>query len=139
MQKLESLFLDDNKADTIEDEKEIVYTAYKEEDFISEVFMGREQYRSLVNLLENKKNIILQGAPGVGKTIAARRLAYSMMGDNIGEFFAAILSKGIANQVKRGLGREYICNTNSLSSPRGKIKSNGLLKAKGPFEEATGM
>lgn len=27
-----------------------------------------------------KKNIILQGAPGVGKTFAAKRLAYSMMG-----------------------------------------------------------
>ena len=29
----------------------------------------------------NKKNIILQGAPGVGKTFAARRLAWSMMGE----------------------------------------------------------
>ncbi len=28
-----------------------------------------------------KKNIILQGAPGVGKTFAARRLAWSMMGE----------------------------------------------------------
>ena len=29
---------------------------------------------------ELKKNIILQGAPGVGKTFAAKRLAFSMMG-----------------------------------------------------------
>ena len=27
-----------------------------------------------------KKNIILQGAPGVGKTFAAKRLAYSIIG-----------------------------------------------------------
>ena len=31
--------------------------------------------------LKNKKNIILQGAPGVGKTFAAKRLAYSIMGE----------------------------------------------------------
>ena len=31
-------------------------------------------------LLLNKKNINLQGAPGVGKTFAAKRLAYSIMG-----------------------------------------------------------
>ena len=35
---------------------------------------------TLVNLLRKKKNVILQGAPGVGKTYAAKRLAYSMMG-----------------------------------------------------------
>lgn len=33
-----------------------------------------------MGLLKTKKNIILQGAPGVGKTYAAKRLAYSMMG-----------------------------------------------------------
>ena len=31
-------------------------------------------------LLKNKKNLILQGAPGVGKTFTAKRLAYAMMG-----------------------------------------------------------
>ena len=35
----------------------------------------------LKGLLYNKKNIILQGAPGVGKTFAAKRLAYSVMGE----------------------------------------------------------
>lgn len=38
------------------------------------------RYDTLTNLLKNKKNIILQGAPGVGKTFAAKRLAYSIMG-----------------------------------------------------------
>ena len=33
-----------------------------------------------MGILKNKKNIILQGAPGVGKTFTARRLAYSVMG-----------------------------------------------------------
>ena len=31
------------------------------------------------NLIKNKKNVILQGAPGVGKTFTAKRLAYSIM------------------------------------------------------------
>src|SRR5699024_7598761 len=35
----------------------------------------------LVALVQNKKNVILQGAPGVGKTYVAKRLAYSMMGE----------------------------------------------------------
>lgn len=42
--------------------------------------MSDEEYSQLVGILRNKKNIILQGAPGVGKTFAAKRLAYSMMG-----------------------------------------------------------
>lgn len=53
---------------------------YLKEDFLSEVYMDSENYDLLVSLLENKKNIILQGAPGVGKTFAAKRLAYSIMG-----------------------------------------------------------
>lgn len=53
---------------------------YSKEEFLSEVYMDSENYDLLVSLLENKKNIILQGAPGVGKTFAAKRLAYSIMG-----------------------------------------------------------
>ena len=43
--------------------------------------MDENKYDTLVSVLENKKNIILQGAPGVGKTYAAKRLAYSLMGE----------------------------------------------------------
>lgn len=53
---------------------------YNEEKFLSEVYMDKDKYISLVSLLEHKKNIILQGAPGVGKTFAAKRLAYSIIG-----------------------------------------------------------
>ena len=53
---------------------------YGKEDFLSEVYMTPEKYDTLNGLLLNKKNIILQGAPGVGKTFAATRLAYSIMG-----------------------------------------------------------
>ena len=54
---------------------------YTKDDFLEEVYMTEARYENLVAVLRNKKNIILQGAPGVGKTFAAKRLAYSMMGE----------------------------------------------------------
>lgn len=56
-------------------------TKYGKEDFLSEVYMTEAKYNRLVSVLKKKKNIILQGAPGVGKTFAAKRLAYSIMGE----------------------------------------------------------
>ena len=53
---------------------------YPVEKFLEEVYMDRRGYDAIVGLLKTKMNIILQGAPGVGKTYAAKRLAYSMMG-----------------------------------------------------------
>lgn len=55
--------------------------AYTKSDFLDEVYMTEKRYENLEAVLRNKKNIILQGAPGVGKTFAARRLAWSMMGE----------------------------------------------------------
>ena len=56
------------------------YPEYTKESLLEEVFMKEEQYDAIVELLERKKNIILQGAPGVGKTFVAKRLAYSILG-----------------------------------------------------------
>ena len=53
---------------------------YTGEDFLNQVFMSEESFDTLTSLLKHKKNIILQGAPGVGKTYAAKRLSYAMMG-----------------------------------------------------------
>src|SRR5699024_8681668 len=49
-------------------------------DFLEQVFIEEEQYDTLVDLLNYKKNTILQGPPGVGKTFVAKRLAYSLIG-----------------------------------------------------------
>ena len=54
--------------------------AYNKQKFLNDVFMTYENYDKLVALLKHKKNIILQGAPGVGKTFTAKRLAYSLIG-----------------------------------------------------------
>ena len=77
VQEIKDLFEDD---DMVDDEQEVTYPEYTAENFLDDVHMSEEDYSRLVGLLRNKKNIILQGAPGVGKTYAAKRLAYSMMG-----------------------------------------------------------
>jgi len=78
VEKLNTIFDVDMEEDA--EEKDMEYPSYTKDDFLDEVFMNESRYDVLVNLLKNKKNIILQGAPGVGKTFAAKRLAYSMMG-----------------------------------------------------------
>lgn len=65
----------------------IVYTS---EDFLNEVYMSPEDYQRLADVLKAKKNVVLQGAPGVGKTFAAKRLAYSIMGEKDEERVAMV-------------------------------------------------
>ncbi|QTC41523.1 AAA family ATPase [Bacillus sp. V3] len=54
--------------------------SYSKVDFLEEVFIDENQYNKITSLLRYKKNIILQGPPGVGKTFVSKRLAYSLMG-----------------------------------------------------------
>ena len=58
-----------------------VIAPYGKADFLEDVFMTEEKYDALAARLLHKKNVILQGAPGVGKTFAAKRLAFSIMGE----------------------------------------------------------
>ena len=78
VKKLNALFEDENALDA--EEAEVAYSAYGPEDFLRDVYMDEAAYRTLTALVKKKKNVILQGPPGVGKTYAARKLAYSMMG-----------------------------------------------------------
>jgi 5-methylcytosine-specific restriction protein B len=57
-----------------------VHPPYALSDAMNDVFMPIEQVKSCVELLQRKKNIVLQGAPGTGKTFVAKRLAYLLMG-----------------------------------------------------------
>ena len=79
VQKLLELFGDEAEDEAVQ-EAEIKYPPYSKDDFLEEVYMSEDTYDTLVELLNTKYNIILQGAPGVGKTFAAKRLAYSIMG-----------------------------------------------------------
>lgn len=74
-----NLFFDSDMLDDVET-LEANYPEYNKARFLDSVYMNDESYNTLVSLVKGKKNIILQGAPGVGKTFAAKRLAYSMMG-----------------------------------------------------------
>lgn len=56
-----------------------VVNKYTKEDFLNDVYVTDTKYDRFVSVLNKKKNIILQGPPGVGKTFAAKRLAYSIM------------------------------------------------------------
>ena len=78
VEKLCGLFVSETEADI--EEQIVTFPEYTETDFLSDVYMESEEYANLVDLIRTKKNVILQGAPGVGKTFAAKRLAYSMMG-----------------------------------------------------------
>lgn len=73
-------FIMDLIRETNPSEKKDVLDKYDETDFLNDVYMTKERYSDLVSVLKTKKNIILHGAPGVGKTFAAKRLAYSIMG-----------------------------------------------------------
>lgn len=76
--QLTALFADE---DAEADEDAPSFPPYSKDDFLSEVFMDESAYDDLVYLVRHKKNVVLQGAPGVGKTFCAKRLAYSMMGE----------------------------------------------------------
>lgn len=79
--RIDAFFDDGEDEESVGNEETLpVFPEYSSEQFLDEVFMDEERYDATVGLLRTKKNIILQGAPGVGKTFAAKRLAYSMMG-----------------------------------------------------------
>lgn len=77
--KLNALIDVNEDEDDVEPE-ENAFPEYTPEKFLEEVYMDGDSYDTLVELIRMKRNVILQGAPGVGKTFAAKRLAYSMMG-----------------------------------------------------------
>ena len=80
VKKLLNLF-EEESSEEDQKEIEITYPSYSKDDFLNEVFMDEETYDTLVGLLETKYNVILQGPPGTGKTFAAKRIAYSIMGE----------------------------------------------------------
>lgn len=55
------------------------YDRYDKAAFLGDVYMDEARYEKLRAVLLRKKNVILQGAPGVGKTFCARRLAWSII------------------------------------------------------------
>jgi MoxR-like ATPase len=54
---------------------------YSLEDALAEVFLTREDLVELLELFQTRKNLVLQGPPGVGKSFVAKRLAWLLLGE----------------------------------------------------------
>lgn len=52
---------------------------YTREDALRDLFMPHEEVNKILTQIRRRKNLVLQGPPGVGKTFIAKRLAYLMM------------------------------------------------------------
>ncbi len=65
----------------IETSGKVIPEQYTRETALDELFIDSHLLEDILLQLENKKNIVLQGPPGVGKTFIARRLARLLMGE----------------------------------------------------------
>jgi hypothetical protein len=54
---------------------------YTVEQAIADLFCSPELFMQMYDTLQRKKNIVLEGPPGVGKTFVARRLAQAIAGE----------------------------------------------------------
>lgn len=53
---------------------------YSKKDALKDLFLSPEEFTRILDALGRKKNVILEGPPGVGKTFVAKRIAWALIG-----------------------------------------------------------
>ncbi len=74
-------WIDHDQGSAVEDAEELDSAPYTVESIIEDgAFHPPHELRRIIDRWQSTKNIVLQGAPGTGKTWLARRLAYALIG-----------------------------------------------------------
>lgn len=57
-----------------------VIDTFSKQQAMDGLFLDETEFDKMIDALKEKKNLLLQGAPGVGKSFIAKRIAYSLIG-----------------------------------------------------------
>ncbi|MFC1567645.1 AAA family ATPase [Pseudomonadota bacterium] len=71
--------------ETLDSMEESEIESYSYDDALEELFIEPERFEFMLSLIARKKNLILQGPPGVGKTFVCKRLAYALLKEKAGD------------------------------------------------------
>ena len=58
---------------------------YTRQEALEDLFLSEADFDHIIDALERKKNVVLEGPPGVGKTFIAKRLAYRVIAYKVPE------------------------------------------------------
>ena len=62
-----------------------INSRYTRKEALKDLFLSEPEFDHIINALKRKKNVVLEGPPGVGKTFIAKRLAYRVIGYELPE------------------------------------------------------